>query len=343
MLPIRTALVGFGIAGRVFHAPLITAHERFSLDAIATGSPDHAEAARAAYPDARQFDDVDQVFAAADDFDLVVIATPNATHAPLATLALDAGLNVIVDKPIAVTSTQARELAAHAEAAGRMLTVFQNRRWDGDFTTIADAIADGLVGDVWQFDSAFEWWKPELTSWWRDTTLLADGGGILYDLGPHLIDQALRLFGEIEDVHAELDMRRVGAVNDDDSFVSVRHANGVRTRLWMSATAPANRPRFRVVGSKATLTTWGLDPQEPQSIAGLRPLDEGFGVHEDGRTAVLETPDGATEIALKPGRYLSFYDGVAAALRDGAPAPVDPHTSIAALETIERAIRSVSR
>ncbi|MFC9429755.1 Gfo/Idh/MocA family oxidoreductase [Streptomyces sp. NPDC056987] len=338
MSVIRTAVIGFGTAGRVFHAPLIAADPRYSLDAIVTGSPERARAARDTYPETDVLAYTDTLFARADQFDLVVIGSPNESHAPLARAAIEAGAHVVVDKPVAVTSAEARAVAAAAKAAGRVLTVFQNRRWDGDFLTLREVVAAGGLGEVRQFDSAFTWWNPRVGTGWKDLTGPEAGGGILYDLGPHLIDQALQLFGEVTEVHAELDRRRPGGFSDDDSFLTLRHVSGVRTRLWMSAVAPAPRPRFRVGGSRAVFRSDGLDPQEAQSIAGRRPGEAGFGVHEDGRTAVVEGPDGVAAVPLRAGDYREFYRLLAAALREGGPLPVDPADSIRALEIIEQAL-----
>jgi scyllo-inositol 2-dehydrogenase (NADP+) len=335
-MTIRTAIIGFGIGGRVFHAPLVAADTRFTVSAIVTADPTRATAARQEYVDAHIVPDADALFAR-DDFDLVIITSPNATHAPLARRAIAAGAAVVIDKPIGVSSTEARSLIDDAAAAGVPLTVFQNRRWDGDFRTLRQVIAAGELGDIYQFDSAFEWWAPDIGARWKDVTTPADGGGILFDLGPHLIDQALCLFGDVVEVKAELDMRRPGAANDDDAFLALTHANGVRTRLWMSAVSPANRPRFRAVGSRAVFQSEGLDPQEQQSIAGLRPLDPGFGVPDDGRTAVVRSPGSSRAVPLQAGEHLAFYRALGDALTVGAPLPVDPRDSVRGLEIIETA------
>ncbi|RII95573.1 oxidoreductase [Clavibacter michiganensis] len=338
MSVIRTAVIGFGTAGRVFHAPLIAASPAFALSAIVTGSPERAAAVRAEYPGAAVLPDAEALFERAAEFDLVVIGSPNETHAPLALRAIESGLNVVIDKPVAVSSAEARTVVAAASAAGVVLTVFQNRRWDGDFLTLSEVLGRGQLGEVRQFDSAFEWFRPALGDRWKDTTAPGAGGGILYDLGPHLIDQAVRLFGPVVSVHAELDRRRAGAASDDDSFVTLQHESGARSRLWMSAVAPASRPRFRVVGSQAVFTSVGLDPQESQSIAGRRPGSPGYGLHDDGRTALVEGPDASSAVELRAGDHLEFYRRLAAALQEGAPVPVDPADSIRALEIIEHAV-----
>lgn len=338
-MTIRTAVIGFGVSGRVFHAPLVATHPAFELSAIVTSDPGRADAARTEHPGTAILRDTDELFAGADSVDLVVVGSPNSTHLHLASRALETGLHVVVDKPVAVTVRDADQLVEVAARADRMLTVFQNRRWDGDFLTLARTIASGALGEVCQLDAAFEWWKPELGPRWKDTTPVIEGGGILYDLGPHLIDQCLRLFGSVSSLHAELDARRAGSVSDDDSFVSLRHENGVRSRLWMSAVAPSSRPRFRVVGTEAVATIWGLDPQERQLIDGLRPGQAGYGT-DPTRTLTIDGPEGRHVLPLDAGDYPTFYTGVAAAIDGGAAPPVDPADAITALALIEGAVGS---
>ncbi|MGD8166555.1 Gfo/Idh/MocA family oxidoreductase [Herbiconiux sp. P16] len=337
----RTAVVGYGTGGRVFHAPLIAADNAYELRMIATSNVERAADAAARYGEEVVVAGADEVFARASELDLVVITSPNETHGPLAHRALEAGLDVVVDKPFALSAVEGREVIAHAEAVGRRVTVFQNRRWDGDFLTVERLIgqgSSGALGHVRQFESAFEWWKPDLGSKWKEVVAPEHGGGILFDLGPHLIDQAIRLFGPVDvatGVHAELDRRRPGSVTDDDSFVTLRHENGVRSRLWFSAVSPWNRPRFRVVGSHAVFETEGLDPQEAQLKAGLPVDDPAFGHgHPDG---LLRSPESTSAVTLTPGAYPEFYRRLATALTTGAPLPVDPRDSLLVLEIIEQA------
>ncbi|WP_291054271.1 Gfo/Idh/MocA family oxidoreductase [Herbiconiux sp.] len=342
--PLRTGVLGYGLGGQVFHAPLIAADPAYALTTIVTGNPERAAQATERYGADVVVPDADALFARAGQLDLVVITSPNDTHVPLAHRALDAGLDVVVDKPFALTAAEAGEVIAHADSVGRRVAVFQNRRWDGDYLTVRALIASGELGEVRQFESAFEWWKPELgAKQWKNEATPAEGGGILYDLGPHLIDQALQLFGEVDveggGVYAELDSRREGAVNDDDSFVSLTHRSGVRSRLWMSAVSPANRPRFRVVGSRAVFESWGLDPQENQLQDGVGTDDPAFGLSEENPVGVLRAPGEAREVVLERGDYPGFYRALAEALRTGAPLPVDPRDSEQVLRIIERAHR----
>ncbi|HSX96525.1 MAG TPA: Gfo/Idh/MocA family oxidoreductase, partial [Streptomyces sp.] len=206
----RVALVGYGLAGSVFHAPLIAATEGLTLDTVVTSHPERRAQARAEFPEVRFAATVDELWGRADELDLVVVASPNKTHVPVATAALEAGLAVVVDKPVAGTAAEARELAALADSRGLLLSVFQNRRWDNDFLTLRGLLADGELGEVRRFESRFERWRPQLKGGWRESGDPAEIGGLLYDLGSHVVDQALTLFGPATLVYAESDLRRPG-------------------------------------------------------------------------------------------------------------------------------------
>ncbi|WP_400996830.1 Gfo/Idh/MocA family oxidoreductase [Agromyces sp. GXQ0307] len=340
--PIRTAVIGFGVSGRVFHAPFLDADPAYSLDVIVTRDPSRRAAAEARHPSASTVATVDELWAIADRLDLAVIGSPSGTHAALAEAALDAGLDVVVDKPFAVTADEGRGLIATAARLGRTLTVFQNRRWDGDFRTVRRLVADGELGEVRRFESRFEWWKPEPPASWKTEATVADGGGILYDLGTHLIDQAVQLFGPVADLSAEIDRRRPGGAADDDVFVALRHESGVRSHLWMNGVAPRSGPRFHVLGSTAGYTSWGLDGQEPALIAGARPGDAGFGETPESRWGVLGTDGDSRPVPTDRGDYGAFYRQLAVALRDDAAVPVDPADAVAVLELIERAHAAAS-
>lgn len=341
--PLRVGLLGYGLAGRVFHAPLITACPGLALAAVVTRSPERRAALHAACPDAVALDTPDELWARASDLDLVVVATPNRSHLPLAQAALRAGLPVVVDKPLAPSAAEARALIAEARARRRLLTVFQNRRWDGDFLTVRRLLAEGALGSVRRFESRFERWAPAPRPGWRESDDPAEAGGLLYDLGAHLVDQALQLFGPVRAVYAELDRRRPGVAVDDDVFVALTHASGTRSHLWMSKVAAQRGPRFRVLGERAAFTKYGLDGQEPAMAAGGVPGSPGWGQEPPERWGLVGEEGTARPVATEAGCYLQFYEAVAAAVRDGAQVPVDPEDAAAALDIIEAARVSAER
>ncbi|MFI7214184.1 Gfo/Idh/MocA family oxidoreductase [Micromonospora maritima] len=341
--PLRVGLLGYGIAGRVFHAPLIAATDGLRLDAVVTRDPQRRAQVHAEHPDARVVDDAEALWRAADTLDLVVVATPNRQHVPLARAAVAAGLPVVVDKPIAPTAAQGRSLVTEAAAAGVPLTVFQNRRWDGDFRTVCRLVQAGELGRVTRFESRFERWRPAIKPGWRESAAPDEAGGALFDLGAHLVDQAVRLFGPVERVYAEVDRRRPGAEVDDDAFVALTHRTGVRSHLWMGAVTAQLGPRFRVLGDRAAWTSWGLDPQEAALRDGRRPGEPGWGEVDPDRYGRLGADGDLRAVPTEAGRYQDFYAGVVAALRDGGPMPVDPADSVAVVELIELAHRAAAQ
>ncbi|MCX5215182.1 Gfo/Idh/MocA family oxidoreductase [Kitasatospora sp. NBC_00240] len=338
---LRVGLVGYGLAGAAFHAPLIATTPGLRLDAVVTADPERREQLRREHPQARAVDSAEQLLADPDALDLLVVASPNRSHVPLARAALAAGLPVVVDKPLAATAAEAADLVELAEARGLLLTVFQNRRWDADFRTARQLIADGALGTVHRYESRFERWRPELKEGWRESADPADAGGILYDLGSHLIDQALTLFGPAVEVYAEVDARRAGATVDDDAFVALTHTGGVRSHLWMSALTGQLGPRLRVLGDRSAYTVNGMDPQEDALRVGERP-GPGWGAVPEAEHGLLGTTDGAAPYPTLPGDYPAFYAGVVRSLCEGAPAPVDPRDAVAALTVLEAARRSAA-
>ncbi|MET8529241.1 Gfo/Idh/MocA family oxidoreductase [Micromonospora sp. NPDC005172] len=337
---LRVGLLGYGLAARVFHAPLIAATPGLRLDAIVTRDPQRREQARQHFPDARLVDDADELWRTPDALDLVVVATPNRQHVPMARAALAAGLPVVVDKPLAPTAADSRALVEEAERRGVPLTVFQNRRWDGDFLTVRGLVERGELGQVLRFESRFERFRPAIKPGWRELAGTEEAGGALFDLGAHLVDQAVQLFGAVERVYAEVDRRRAGAQVDDDAFVALTHANGVRSHLWMGAITAQLGPRLRVLGDRAGYTSYGLDVQEAALHDGGRPDQPGWGEVPPERYGLLGVDGDLHPTPTVPGAYQSFYAQVAAALRDGTPMPVDPRDSAATVELIELAHRS---
>ena len=340
--PIRVALIGYGLAGAAFHAPFIVTTPDLALRAIVTRDPERRARAAHEHPQARLVDDVDALWREAGELDLVVVATPNRTHVPLARAALEAGLAVVIDKPFAPTAAEGEALIQEARRRSLPLSVYHNRRWDGDFITLRQLVAAESLGAVFRFESRFDRWRPTPKGNWRERGDPAEAGGILYDLGSHLIDQALVLLGPVTSVYAELDRRRDGVEADDDSFLALAHASGARSHLGMSAVAAQTLVRLRVLGSRGAYVKHGLDVQEEALRRGERPDQPGWGVEPPERWGSLGVGDDARPVPTARGDYPAFYAGVARALRDGGPMPVDPEDALAGLQIIEAARRSAA-
>jgi len=334
---LRVGVIGYGLGGAAFHAPFIAATPGFQLSAIVTRDDERQRTAARRYPDARIVDDVSQVWDGTLGLDLVAISTPNRTHVPLALAAIAAGMHVVVDKPLAPSSSEARAVAEAARRRGLLVIPFQNRRWDGDFLTLRRLLSEGAVGDPMRFESRFERWRPVPTRGWRERGAPDEAGGLLFDLGSHLIDQALVLFGPVRDVYAHFDRRRPGVEADDDTFVALTHASGVRSHVYLSAVAAQAAPRFRLLGRSGAFTKWGLDGQEDALRAGARPGGPDWGLEPEERWGTLGIDGKTQRVPTERGDYGAFYAGVARAIRGEGPAPVDVADAIATLEVIEAA------
>jgi predicted dehydrogenase len=332
MIPIRVALLGFGHAGRVFHAPLIAATPGLSLTALGT----RRSAAETGFPEAEAIPDM---LAAAryPEADLVVIATPNESHAPLAEAALRAGKHVVVDKPFTVTLAEARALSALAGEDGRVLSVFQNRRWDSDFLGVRAAIAGGVLGDVVELRSEMSRYRPEVRDRWRERA--GPGTGLWYDLGPHLVDQALVLFGPPTGVAADLRIQRRGG-SAVDWFHVVLGYDRSRVILSASMLAAAPAPRFVVRGTRATLTRLSWDPQEEQLMGGVVPGSPGWGRDSEPFTLHLGEPPEVRQIPAPPGDYPAYYPAVRDAIVAGGEPPVSPAQACCVMAILEAGARS---
>jgi scyllo-inositol 2-dehydrogenase (NADP+) len=307
-----------------------------------TSNPERRQSAAHDYPDARILDSPDEIWQAADDFDLVVVGTPNRFHVPLATEAINHGLPTVIDKPLAPSSAEGRAVIELAQEAGVLLSCFQNRRWDGDFLTVRKLIDQDLLGSVHRFESRFERFRSAVRPGsWREDTPWEDGGGLLWDLGAHLIDQARLLFGDPISVYAEMASRRPGSTVDDDTFVALRHPDDVQSHLWMSATSRIPGRRYRVHGLRGSYEKYGLDVQEDALIAGERPGDDGWGTEPERAWGRVLTESGELtvdgRIETLRGAYETYYAGIRDSLRDGKPLPVDPRDSLRNMEIIEAA------
>src|SRR5207237_1144103 len=246
--PLRVALIGYGHGGSVFHAPLIVATPGLELAAIVTGSPDRSGRARHAFPDTSILASADLVWDNAAHYDLVVVSTPNRSHVPLGLAALEAGLGVVVDKPLATSVAEAERLVAASRRLDRLLTAFHNARWANTFLTTREVIASGMLGQITRYEARMDRYRPQShPGAWRELAEPNEGGGLLLDLGTHLIDQAVQLFGWPRRVYAEVEHRRPGSHVDDDTFVALEFSE-LRAHLWMSYVARLPGPAVRLHG-----------------------------------------------------------------------------------------------
>jgi scyllo-inositol 2-dehydrogenase (NADP+) len=335
--PIRTGVIGYGLSGRVFHTPFLAADPNFVIELIATGNPDRQAQAAAHHPGATIVNTPEELLARAADLDLVVLASPPHTHLEQGLAALDAGAAVVIDKPFAPSVADAEKLIARSEQLGLPLMVFQNRRWDGDFLTVEKLLAEDRLGNIHRFESTFERWSPKLKPGWQDKISTAQGAGILFDLGSHLIDQALRLFGPVFDIHAEFSVVRHGGLTEDDAFLALTHEGGVHSHLTMSRVAAQVGPRFRVLGSDGGYMVYGLDGQEAALAGEMRPTDEGYGITPQSQWGTVGVVGDSHPLETEPGAYPEFYARVADAILNGGPVPVDPYESLEVVRIIEQA------
>ncbi|WP_299005502.1 oxidoreductase [uncultured Caulobacter sp.] len=329
---LNVALVGYGYVGRTFHAPLIAATPGLALATVVSSDP--AKVA-ADHPDVRVVDELDAALAD-PAIELVVIATPNALHAPQAIAALEAGKHVVVDKPFALSAAEARAMANAAERAGALLTVFHNRRWDSDFLTLQRLIAEGVLGQVVQYESHFDRFRPVVRDRWRERA--GPGAGAWMDLGPHLLDQALVLFGEPLAISADIDVQRPGAGADDYFHVVLRYPT-LRAILHGSLLTAASDLRLAVHGTSGSFVKHGLDPQEAQLKAGMIPGAPSYG--RDSRHGVLTTVENDVQVhadvSPEPADYRAFYAGVREAIVTGAPSPVPVGEALRVMDLLELA------
>lgn len=330
--PVKVALIGYGFAGKTFHAPLIRAAPGMDLHLVATSQP---EVVRADLPGVRT---VASLSEALDDPDveMVVIATPDGVHAEQATAALKAGKAVVIDKPFALNHADAAAVVAMAEERGLLLSVFHNRRWDADFLALKREIERGRLGRVVTAESRFDRHRPVVRDRWRE----APGAGCWLDLGPHLIDQMLVLFGLPVGISCSLAIQRDGGLSPDWAHAVLRYDEGLRVVLNASMVVAAPEVRFAVHGTSASWLKGGLDVQEEQLKSGMAPGAPGWGV--DPRPATwVDGAAGARSSAPGPaGDYPAYYAAVAAALRGEGGNPVPPDQALAVMRVLDAGAES---
>jgi predicted dehydrogenase len=336
MSSLRVGLVGYGAGGRRFHAPFIQAATGLELTAVVARSPERRAELAADLPGVPAVDSLADLLA--EGVDLVVISTPPATRRDLVLQALAAGVPVVADKPFAPHGAIARELEQAAAAAGLPLNAFHNRRWDADIRTVKAVLESGAVGAPKTFESRFDLYEPH-------TVEAGPGGGVLSDLGSHLIDQALWLFGPVSSVYAELELvDTAGGRSDGGFFVALTHRTGIRSHLTASKLGRTAGRELRLTGSSGTYRSAGTDVQADAISAGRRPADDpaGWGFENEDRWGTLQTESGEVKVPSEQGSWQSFYEQVGLAITTGTDSPVPAAEAVAVIDVIDAARSSAT-
>ena len=336
---IDVGVVGFGLGGRAFHAPIIHAVPGLRLAAIVERS---GSSAREIYPEAKIVRDIEELLAI-KSISLIAIATPNESHFPFAKRCLEAGRHVVVDKPFTSTLAEARELVELARKHDRVITVYQDRRFDGDFRTVQELLAKGSLGKIVRFESAFDRCRPQIrANSWKEKP--APGSGVFFDLGPHLVDQALQLFGTPEHVFADIRIEREGSLTEDAFDLTLYYKNGLRAILMASMLAPDPRPHYRIQGTRGVYVKHTLDPQEALLRADHPAMGDDWGVEpeKDWGTMTLWSEGELTHanVPTLRGDYRDFYAQVREAIEGHATPPVTPEEALRLMYTLELCVDS---
>lgn len=324
-------LIGYGLGGRAFHAPYIRVTPGLELRAVVSrdGAKVHAN-----LPTVTVLPSVEALLAQ-DGIDLVVVSSPDALHAEHAIAALSAGKHVLIDKPFATSLADARQVAAAADAAGRLLTIFHNRRWDADFLTLRALIESDRLGEIVQFESRFDRWRPVPAETWKD----AREGGSWFDLGPHLVDQAVSLFGRPDAVTADIATLRQGSPAPDYFHTVLRYPDR-RVILASSKLAAAHSLRFVVHGTRGSWVKHGIDPQEAATVAGRTPEGDDWG--HDPIGGLLTIGDTEETMPNLRGDYRRFWTALAAAIHGDGPNPIDVPEALAVMDVLDAGRRSAA-
>jgi len=337
--------MGYGLAGRVFHAPLIESTPGLRIRAVVTSDAERQSQVRADLPQARIIADPHDAWADLDGIDLVVIAGANRTHVPQALEAAARGRHMVIDKPIAGTADDAQRIVEAAERAGVQVHAFQNRRWDSDFLTLRAIAEAGGIGSLHRLESRFERFRPLPRGTWRESADPEDLGGVLLDFGAHLVDQAIELLGPVRTVHAQARAVRHAGSADDDMQITLGHTSGGVSLLIGSQAAALGGPRFLLLGTRGAVRIVESDTQETALRAGRTPADADWGVESFTAEVRALGPDhelAAQQRALSTGRWDTFYPGVLASIISGAPYPVPLGDVVANLEVLDAARASAA-
>ena len=335
---INVGIIGFGLSGRYFFSPYIETYEGFHLNAIVTSQSDLVTNE---YPNAKVYSTV-KLMLNDTDIDLIIVASPNYTHFEYTKMALEAGKHVIVEKPFTVTTTQASKLIAQAKQKNLVLAPFQNRRWDGDFLTVKKIIDSGDLGEIVEFESHFDRYRPlyDRVQWKNE---LREGNGVLYDLGPHLIDQALALFGKPHSLFADIKTHRIHGEVDDYFDIHLYYGK-MKAILKAGVMVREQGPRFVVHGHKGSFVKYGLDPQENNLRNGMLPQNPEIGedtVENYGLIhAEIHNNIRRERVVTTPGNYMCYFENVYNAINDNEPLQIDAHNALNLIDIIEKAYTS---
>ncbi|MFK7923872.1 MAG: Gfo/Idh/MocA family oxidoreductase [Bacteroidia bacterium] len=337
MKPIKTALCSFGMSGKVFHAPLLDTHAGFELASVWQRTKSDA---KQYYPDikiARQLEEI----LADESIDLVVVNTPEPTHFPFCKAALEAGKHVVVEKAFTTTVEEADELVRLAERLNLCLSVYHNRRWDGDFLTVQKLIQEGILGRLVEYEAHYDRYRTYIQDNWKE--IPGPGKGLLYNLGSHLIDQALVLFGFPERVFADLTIERAGG-KIEDAFQLHLYYPGLKAILKSSYLVREAGPRYKVLGEQGSFYKWGLDPQEDALKQGIRPSVPQWGEEDEANYGHIHTEQNGLVIKGRipslAGNYMDYYQNIYEAIREGVPLAVSPEDGRDVMRVIDMAERS---
>ncbi len=333
---INTGIIGFGLSGKVFHAPFLHVHPGFNLKKIVERNSTES---KKIYPDVEVVSDYENLFKD-KTLDLIAVCTPNTLHFSMVKECLLAGKHVVIEKPFTPTSKEADELIKISEETKRKIFVYHNRRWDGDFLSIKNILNDNLLGDLYEYEAHFDRYTPDLDQNWRDKNI--PGGGILYDLGAHLIDQALNLFGQPDTLNSEIQAQRENSPVDDYFKLELEYPN-LKVVLTAGMMVKDLGPRFILKGSKGIFTKFGIDPQEDALKNGLMPNTENWGKEKKKDwgiiDVIIEGEQRNYQIETLPGNYMGFYDNVYDVIINDEEIMVKPEEACNVIKIIELAFK----
>lgn len=336
MKPIQTALSSYGMSGLVFHGPLLEVHPGFKISKILERNRNESDGK---HPGAKLVRDYQEILND-PDIELVVVNTPDHLHLDMASRAMEAGKHVVVEKPFTLKVSEAEELMKLSDKQGVVLSVYHNRRWDGVYLTVKDVLSSGKLGRLVDFEVHFDRFRNYVKESWKDQ---ANGTGTLYNLGSHLIDQALNLFGMPDRLFCDTRMLRDGALTDD-SYDLWLHYPGFKCMLRSSYLVREPGPSFMLHGTEGSFLAWGSDPQERDLKAGLLPGSESWGVDPSFSHARIHTDFNGEHLEgdypLLPGNYMEYYDNIHDAIRNGASLIVTPAQARDVIRIIEAAYES---